>query len=314
MRILILGAGSVGIYFGGRLAQTGAEVSVVARGDYEVAKRCGYDISSIAGDFHFAPRLVLKSAADYPGEADYVIMTTKVLPTIDRVALLRPVIRSPRTVIVLIQNGIDIESEIRAAFPENELVSTIAYIGASRPAPGKMLHQGSGRLEMGTYPQGISPAVERLAAAFNSAKVECVPMEDIVFTRWNKLLWNLPYNPGSVLAGGADTARMSRRDELEKFCADLMTEVIAVANAAGVGLTEEMAAKQREFTRNFPPYKTSMLQDFEAGRALEVEAILGNTLRIARRHGVEVPRIESCYALLKSVDELNRLKRGRSRA
>ena len=62
-------------------------------------------------------------------------------------------------------------------------------------------------------------------------------------------------------------------------------------------------------TRNFPPYKTSMLQDFEAGRALEVEAILGNTLRIARRHRVAVPRIESCYALLKSVDELNRLRR-----
>ena len=104
---------------------------------------------------------------------------------------------------------------------------------------------------------------------------------------------------------------MSRRDELEKFCADLMAEVIAVANAAGVALTEEMAAKQREYTRNFPPYKTSMLQDFEAGRDLEVEAILGNTLRIARRLGVAVPRIESCYALLKSVDELNRLRHGR---
>lgn len=309
MRILILGAGSVGIYFGGRLAQAGAEVSVIARSDYEIARRSGYDIASIAGDFHFSPHLVLKTAADYPGEADYVIMTTKVLPSIDRVALLRPAIRSRHTVIVLIQNGIDIEAEIKSAFPDNELVSTIAYIGAVRPAPGRMLHQGSGKLEMGTYPRGISPAVERLAAAFNSAKVECVAVEDIVFTRWNKLLWNLPYNPGSVLAGGADTSRMSRGDELENFCADLMTEVIAIANAAGVPLTEEMAEKQREYTRNFPPYKTSMLQDFEAGRELEVEAILGNALKTARRFGVAVPRIESCYALLKSADELNRLRR-----
>ena len=309
MRVLILGAGSVGVYFGGRLAQYGAEVSVVVRSDYEAAKRSGYDIASNAGDFHFSPHLVLKTAADYPGEADYVIMTTKVLPSIDRVALLRPAIRSPRTVIVLIQNGIDIEAEIKSAFPDSELISTIAYIGASRPAPGRMLHHGSGKLEMGTYPRGISPAVERLAAAFNSAKVECVAVEDIVFARWNKLLWNLPYNPGSVLAGGADTSRMSRGDELEKFCADLMTEVIAIANAAGVPLTEEMAEKQREYTRNFPPYKTSMLQDFEAGRALEVEAILGNTLKVARRFGVAAPRIESCYALLKSADELNRLRR-----
>ena len=87
-----------------------------------------------------------------------------------------------------------------------------------------------------------------------------------------------------------------------------MCEVIRVANAAGVKLTEPLAQKQLEFTRNFPPYKTSMLQDYEAGRALEVEAILGNTLRVARKYGVEVPRIECCYALLKSVDELNRTR------
>lgn len=304
MRILILGAGSVGLYFGGRLSLSGAEVSVVVRSDYETALRSGYDVSSIAGDFHFSPHLVLRNAADYPGIADYVILTTKVLPTVDRVALLRPAIRSKNTTIVLIQNGIEIEEEIRTAFPDNELLSTIAYIGASRPAPGKVLHHGSGVLQMGVYPRGISPALERLAAAFASAQVKCEMMEDIVFTRWNKLLWNLPYNPVSVLAGGADTARMSRRDELEKLCADLMSEVIRVANAAGVALTEDLAEKQREYTRNFPPYKTSMLQDYEAGRALEVEAILGNALRAARKYAVDVPRIECCYALLKSVDEL----------
>lgn len=306
MRILILGAGSVGLYFGGRLAQSGAEVSAVVRSDYEAAVRSGYDVSSIAGDFHFTPHLVLKSAADYPYVADYVILTTKVLPTVDRVALLRPAIRSKKTVIVLIQNGIDIEEEIRTAFPDNELLSTIAYIGASRPAPGKVLHQGSGVLQMGVYPRGISPALKRLADAFATVNVKCEMMGDIVFTRWNKLLWNLPYNPVSVLAGGVDTSRMSRRDELEKLCADLMSEVIRVANAAGVALTEDLAEKQRVFTRNFPPYKTSMLQDYEAGRALEVEAILGNTLRVAKRCHVDVPRIECCYALLKSVDELNR--------
>lgn len=306
MKVLVVGAGGVGAYFGGRLALGGAEVSVVVRGDYEAVRECGYEISSDAGDFRFRPHLVLENAAEYPDTADYVILTTKVLPAIDRVALLRPAIRSPRTTIVLIQNGIDIEEEIRTAFPENELVSVIAYIGASRPAPGKVRHQGSAMLQAGVYPRGISPVLKRLAEAFSVSGVKFEMVEDIVFTRWNKLLWNLPYNPVSVLAGGADTSLMSRPGELEKLCADLMSEVIRVANAAGVGLTEDLAEKQREFTRNFPPYKTSMLQDFEAGRALEVEAILGNTLRVARKHGVDVPRIECCYALLKSVDFLRR--------
>lgn len=303
-RILVIGAGGVGIYFSGRLAQAGAEVSVVARGDYEVASHTGYDIHSVAGDFHFMPAAVLKRAADYEGEADYIILASKVLPDVNAVELLRPAVRSPKTVIVLIQNGIDIEKRIAEAFPENQLLSTIAYIGVSRPAPGQVLHQGSGELKMGNYPSGVTPEAKRLAVLFEAAKVKCELYEDIGFVRWNKLVWNLPFNPVSVLAGGATTREMTQRDELETLCRTLMSEVIRVANAYGVALSENNADSQMEFTRNFPAYKTSMLQDYEAGRELEVEAILGNTVRLAAARGVPVPHMESCYALLKSVNRL----------
>ena len=303
-KILVIGAGGVGIYFSGRLAQVGARVSVVARSDYAVASRSGYEIHSVAGDFHFIPEAVLKSAADYEGEADYVILTSKVLPDVNAVELLRPAVRSPKTVIVLIQNGIDIEKKIAEAFPKNQLLSTIAYIGVSRPAPGQVLHQGSGDLKMGNYPSGVTPEAKRLAALFETAKVKCELYEDIGFIRWNKLLWNLPFNPVSVLAGGTTTKQMTQHDELERLCRTLMHEVILVANACGVELTEKNADAQVEFTRNFPAYKTSMLQDYEAGRELEVEAILGNTVRLAAEHAVPVPHMESCYALLKSVNRL----------
>ena len=221
-RILVIGAGGVGVYFSGRLARAGAEVSVVARGDYEVASRSGYEVRSIAGDFRFQPAAVLKSAADYKGEADYVILASKVLPDVDAVGLLRPAVCSRKTVIVLIQNGIDIEKKIAAAFPDNQLLSTIAYIGVSRPAPGLVLHQGSGELKMGNYPSGVSPEARRLAALFEAAKVKCELCEDIVFVRWNKLVWNLPFNPVSVLAGGATTREMTQRDELEKLATALL--------------------------------------------------------------------------------------------
>lgn len=303
-RILVVGAGGVGVYFSGRLAQAGAEVTIVARSDYEVASRSGYEVRSIAGDFRFRPAAVLKSAADYAGDADYVILAAKVLPGADAVELLRPAVRSSKSTIVLIQNGIDIEKNIAAAFPENELLSTIAYIGVSRPQPGVVLHQGSGDLKMGCYPAGICDSARRLAELFSKAGVKCELCEDIAFVRWNKLLWNLPFNPVSVLAGNATTRDMTRRDELERLCRTLMDEVIAVANACGVALTAENADAQVEYTRNFPAYKTSMLQDFEAGRELEVEAILGNTVRLAAEHGIPVPHMETCYALLKSVNRL----------
>ncbi|MBS1370613.1 MAG: 2-dehydropantoate 2-reductase [Lentisphaeria bacterium] len=308
-RILVVGAGGVGVYFSGRLAQAGAEVTIVARSDYEVASRSGYEVRSIAGDFRFRPAAVLKSAADYTGDADYVILAAKVLPGADAVELLRPAVRSSKSTIVLIQNGIDIEKNIAAAFPENELLSTIAYIGVSRPQPGVVLHQGSGDLKMGRYPAGISDSARRLTELFAKAGVKCELCEDIAFVRWNKLLWNLPFNPVSVLAGNATTRDMTRRDELERLCRTLMDEVIAVANACGVALTAENADAQVEYTRNFPAYRTSMLQDFEAGRELEVEAILGNTVRLAAEHGIPVPHMETCYALLKSVNRLTQERR-----
>ncbi|MDR0931490.1 MAG: 2-dehydropantoate 2-reductase [Victivallales bacterium] len=298
-KVLVIGAGAVGVYFSGRLAQAGAEVSVVARSDYEAASQKGYEIKSIAGDFHFIPKNVLKSAADYENEADFVILSSKVLPGADSVELLRPAIHSSKSTIVLIQNGIDIEKNVASAFSDNELISAIAYIGVSRPQKAVVLHQGGGTLKLGRYPTGVGESARYLASLFAKAKVECELCEDVIFTRWNKLLWNLPFNSVSVLAGGATTKDMTRSDELEELCRTLMDEVIAVANACGVALTQEHAEAQMEYTRNFPAYKSSMLQDFEAGRELEVEAILGNTLRLAAEHDIYVPHMATCYALLK---------------
>ena len=173
LKVLLIGAGGVGVYFCGRLAQGGeAEVSVVARSEYEVAVKNGYQVQSVAGDFSFHPDRVLRSAEEFPGGADYIILATKVLPEVEPVALLRPALeRSPHGVIVLIQNGVEIEEPIRAAFPDRELISTIAYVGVSRPAPGRVHHFGSGTLRMGVYPSGISAASRRLAAALESCTV-----------------------------------------------------------------------------------------------------------------------------------------------
>lgn len=305
LKVLLIGAGGVGIYFCGRLAQGGeAEISVVARSEYEVAVKNGYQVQSVAGDFSFQPDQLLRSVEEFSGEADYIVLATKVLPEVDPVALLRPALeRSPNGVIVLIQNGVEIEEPIRAAFPDRELISTIAYVGVSRPAPGQVHHFGSGTLRMGVYPSGISPAARRLAAAFEKGGiVRCELCKDIRQVRWCKLLWNLAFNPVSVLTGGADTRQMVEDDELENLCRKLMDEVIVTANACGVNLKEEDAVNTMEYTRRFPAYRTSMLQDFEVGRPLEVEAILGNPVRLARKFGVEVPRMECCYALLRALN------------
>lgn len=309
MKILVIGSGSIGSYFGGRAALGGAEVGVVVHRGLEKIKETGYQVSSIAGDFVFRPSAIFRSSGEVSGDIDVVILATKVLPEIDRVQLLAPVAKLPSVpAIMLMQNGIGIEEEIHRAFPENELFSTIAYIGASRLDFNRIVHSGSGRLITGVWGGGTSERLNKLAEIFHRSGVDCRISSNIELERWRKLLWNLPFNPVSVLGGGLNSRELCDRSKIEELCSGLMDEVILTANAAGVPLTREMADEQFAYTRDFPPYRTSMLQDYEAGRPLEVEAILGNLVRIAARYQVPVPMASVCYALLDSMDRKNRKK------
>lgn len=307
MKILLVGPGSVGVYFCGRAALAGAEVEVVAHRELDKIVREGYLVESIAGDFSFRPSRIVANASEASPDIDVIIMATKVLPEIDRKALLFPAANfSSHPSIVLIQNGIGIEEPITEAFPENELISVIAYIGASRNSVNHILHRGAGRLLMGIYHPGSVSRINELAAIFNAGGVPASIVPDITLERWRKLLWNLPFNPVSVLGGGLDSRELCDRDEIEELCSTMMDEVIAVANSYSVPLTRKMAEEQFDYTRDFPAYKTSMLQDYEAGRPLEVDAIIGNVVKLADKHDIKVPATRCCAALLRSMDRKNR--------
>ncbi|MCP3965439.1 MAG: 2-dehydropantoate 2-reductase [Lentisphaerae bacterium] len=304
-RVLVFGAGGVGAYFGSRLSQVGMEVSVICRSDFEYVRENGFQIESGAGDMHFKPAGVYQKSAEYPGYPDYLIVTSKVLPDFDVAAHIAPAV-GPETVIVLLQNGIDIEKDITRAFPDNEIASGIAYIGVFRLGEGKIKHQAAGRLKIGNYPGGfISPRVQNIVDKFAAARVDCEAVKDIEFFRWVKLVWNLPYNPVSVIAGGVDTRVISSTPELEKICENLMVEVCQAAKACGKELPEDIVQRNLEYTRNFPPYRTSMLLDYENKRPMEVEAIVGNALRLAQVKGLKLPYLETTYALLRSVNKIN---------
>lgn len=300
MEILVVGAGAVGGYYGGRLAQAGARVSVVARSDYEVVEKEGIHIESPAGDFHFRPHRVLRSATAFGGFPDVILVGLKVLKEIRTADLIRDVV-GPKTAVLLIQNGVDIEPPVAEAFPENEILSGLAFICVHRTAPGKVLHQDYGRLVLGRYPGGPSETAQRLAAMFRRSGVPCEVTEDVVTARWQKLVWNAPFNPMSVLCGGASTQEMLGHEETTRLVRAVMEEVCAVAAATGHPLPPDIVEGMIADTRKMTPYKTSMLLDFEAGRPMEVEAILGNAVRIARSLRVPVPRMETLYALLSGL-------------
>lgn len=306
MNVLVIGTGAVGSFYGAQLAHQGADVSVVARSDHDHVSQHGIYIRSPLGDYHFVPRQVVRDAAELPEKPDYALLCVKVVDHADRVGLLRGAL-GPHTTIVLVCNGIDIEAEIAAAFPDNELISGLAFICVTRTAPGHIWHQAYGRMALGDYPGGLTDKARQLAAVFELAGVPCVATEDIAAARWQKCVWNAPFNPLSVLSGGLSTNDILSTQE--PFVRAIMGEVCEAAAALGHALPADVVEKNIASTRKMPPYKTSMLLDFEAGRPMETEAILGNAVRAGQRAGVPIPHLESVYALMK-LRELQRDRQG----
>jgi 2-dehydropantoate 2-reductase len=302
-RVLILGAGAIGSFYGAALQMQGAEVSVVCRSEYEAVRQRGVEIESKRlGNRVLCPAQTLRSAADYAGgPPDYLIVSVKVVEDTDRVGLIRDAV-GPGTAIVLIENGVEIESEIADAFPDNELISALAFVQVSRVAPGKVTHYAFGDLHFGNYPAGLSERSKRLAAMLEQGGIKPVLTEDVVTARWQKCLWNAVFNPISVLGGVLDTDDILSPSEGASLVRSAMEEVCAVAAATGHPLSPALIDQYIDGTRKAPAYKTSMALDFENGRPMELEVILGNAVRAGRRENVPIPLLEALYALMKMVE------------
>lgn len=296
-KVLIVGAGAIGGFYGGLLAKAGADVSVVCRSDYDAVKHYGYRIDSCAlGNWQFMPNQVLRHASEYQGQPDYLILCTKVTADIDRVALIRDAV-APHTAIVLIQNGVEIEQELQQAFPNNLLISGLAFICCNRLAPGEISHLAYGKLILGNLSDGHEPKALYLRDLFLRAGIECENSDDIIASRWQKCVWNAPFNPLSVLSGGLATQAILQNQE--NFVRRVMQEVCSIAEACGHPLPADIVENHIALTRDMPPYKTSMLLDFERGHTMETEAILGNAVRAAQRQGVDCPCLQSLYVLMQ---------------
>lgn len=300
--ILIVGTGAVGGYYGGKLSQGGASVSVACRSDYNTVAKHGIQIHSVEGDFIFKPESVVSDPSKFGKKAGFIIVATKVLPEINVPDLIRPAVM-PDTAIVLLQNGIHIEKPVLEAFPGNEIISALAFICVRRSSPGVIHHEDFGKITIGRYPSGYSHKTAVLDSFFKKAGVDCTVTDDIETARWKKLIWNAPFNPLSVLAGGMDTSELMDSDVLVELAKKVMHEVRALAVISGHPLDSKIIKQTLESTKSMKPFKTSMLQDYESARPMEVEAILGNALNIAQKNKIETPYMETLNALLTALNK-----------
>jgi 2-dehydropantoate 2-reductase len=300
--IAVVGAGAVGSYYGGRLAQHGRDVHFLVRSDYDAVRRSGLVIESCDGDFRIPPDVVrVYNDPRRMPRADLVIVTLKSTSNDQFAPLVRPLLKDD-TAILTLQNGLGNEDRLAELFGVERVLGGMAFICINRVAPGVVRHTDFGFVRLGEFTRrDRRDRAEPIAAMFNASRVKCEVLDDLRFGRWQKLMWNIPFNGlGATL--DLTTDQVIASDEGLRLVRELMQEVRAAARADGVELPEELVETNLHYTRSMGPYKTSMQVDRQQGRAMEVEAILGEPLRRARAGGVKTPVLEALYRAALVVD------------
>jgi 2-dehydropantoate 2-reductase len=301
MKILIMGAGAVGCYFGARLQQAGEEVTLCARGDHLRALReDGLEVKSFRGDF----KVKVRATADPRESAPYdlILFAVKSYDTESAAQQLSGCL-TPDGVLMTIQNGVENEEALCRIFPRECVMGGNSRIGAQIVAPGKLLHTALGVIEFGELDGRDSERARRLEKVFERAGILGELTTDLKSLRWFKLMGNNSTNSVSALTR-TTLGQMLDDPDGYNLVRTLMLETLAVGRAEGASTPDERADLQlRQIgSLNARAIKTSTLQDLEKGKPLEYEAISGAVVRAARRHGMQIPATETVYALLKLLE------------
>jgi 2-dehydropantoate 2-reductase len=317
VKVAIVGAGAIGAFVGLRLALAGNEVTFIARGaNLEALRARGVRLIACDGSEEVAPDV--KATADYAeaGPQDLVILAIKA-HQVEAVAAEVPKMFGPDTIVVPMQNGIpywyffrhagelagtrvqsvDPSGMISRNIPEQRVIGCVVYPAAELIAPGVVKHIEGDRFPVGEPDGSTSERVTRVSQCFVAGGLKAPVLADIRAEIWLKLWGNLTFNPISALSR-ATLASICQYPPSRALAVAMMTEAQSIANKLGVTfrvpLEKRVAGAER-----VGHHKTSMLQDVEAGRTLEIDALLGSVVELARLTHTPSPCIDSVYALTK---------------
>src|SRR3989442_1210184 len=316
MKICVYGAGAVGGLMAAWLARSGHDVSVVARGaQLEAIRRSGLRVRSNSAVDSFP----IKADSDprQLGPQDYVLVTVKAQSLTDVAETIGPMLGA-ETSVVTAMNGVpwwffdrlrfgngkerleslDPGGKLARAMPTDRLVGCVIHLAASTPEPGLISHNMGRKLILGE-PGGKNTArTKRIADALKEAGFDIIVTDAIEKEFWVKLLGNVSFNPVSALT--VSTAdRLIQDRQVQDYMIHIIREGLTIGRAVGVDAHIDPEARI-DMARALGKFKTSMLQDLEAGKSLEIDGLLAGTLEIARKAGVKAPYTESLFGLIKA--------------
>ncbi len=303
MRILILGAGAIGCYLATRLHGSGADVGVIARGEtLEAIRRNGIRIE---GHVIVESRVhVTTTEAAEPADVLITCVKAYAIPALSG-SIARLV--KPGGFWLCIVNGlpwwygdqpldtVDPGGLIRARIPLEQTAGCVAYLASSVVGPGIVSFNSGKGMIAGMARGPVVPQLTEAALLLTASGVGTSVTSDIRSAVWNKLFGNVGLNPLTALTG-LTIDRLLADPELKALLIEIITEAMAVARAEGIEI-ESDAARRVAFMGRLGAFRTSMLQDADAGRTLELEAILGAMIEVANRRGIDVPASRRLYAM-----------------
>lgn len=298
MRIAIVGAGALGLYYGALLQRSGEDVHFLLRRDYDAIISHGLRIFSINGDFDLPQVRGYRTPGEI-GPVDLVLVGLKTFANDRYPELVGPLVGEGTQVLTL-QNGLGNEEALAELFGGERIIGGVAFLCSNRGEPGEVHHLGAGRIVLGEYQRCDRERIDRLVAMFTKAGVDCRATDDLKRARWEKLVWNIPFN-GLCALLQQPVNKLLAQDACRRLVREIMLEVIAGANAQGLDrpIAEVFADSMLEFTDNMGEYRPSMQIDREEGRQLEIAAIFGAALAYGQQQGIGMPRVEMLATLLE---------------
>jgi len=299
-RIAIVGSGSIGLYYGMRLALGGADVRFLLRSDLDAVRSRGtLRLVNGAETRELGSPAVFATPVEI-GPVDLVVITLKTTSNSHLPALVPPLL-GPETAILTLQNGLGSDEHLASLFGSGRVIGGLAFIATNRTAPGEVTCFHAGSLTVGEFAGPPAARTRSLAAQFNEAGVKTRIADNLDSARWHKLVWNVPFNGLTIAAGGISTDLVCSDPALTAEARALMAEIQTGAAAFGHSISDDFLKRQFEVTVPMGAYRPSSLVDFLAGREVEVEPIWGEPLRRAQAAGASLPRLALLYALLQSM-------------
>jgi 2-dehydropantoate 2-reductase len=306
-RYAIVGTGAIGGFYGARLQQAGKDVHYLLRSDYDHVIQHGLTIESPDGNFQLPQVHAYSDVAQMPA-CDVVIVALKTTQN-HLLPRLLPNLVKPDGVVLVLQNGLNIEPMVAEIVGSDRVMGGLCFICSNKIGPGHIRHLDYKAIALGEYgpkyaAQGLTERLQRIAQDFEAAEIPIQKSDDLLKTRWRKLLWNIPFN-GLSVALDATTDEMISDPAIYQLATHLMKEVLSVARAYGRDIGDRALHENLDHTAQMKPYKTSMKIDFDEGRPLELDAIFGQPIAAAQQRLIAVPLITALYQQLLFLDRRN---------